>query len=109
PETALKAKPEIKPEAPVEKSISPVAIPIRKIKEILNSKKAEKTATSPSETITEAEVRDREYRAEKRGLSRGVVSGGVAGWLLGRRGRSKMEREIKNSVNRRKQAEKDLG
>lgn len=37
--------------------------------------------------ITEEEAGDKAYLAEKRGLRRGVVSGGIVGYLIGRRGR----------------------
>ncbi len=41
----------------------------------------------PAEVVPVQEARRQAHRAEKRGLSRGVLSGGVFGFLLGRRGR----------------------
>lgn len=46
----------------------------------------------PEPMVAASEAHKRALRAEKRGLSRGVVSGGVVGWWLGRRsGRKQAE------------------
>lgn len=48
--------------------------------------------------ITPEQAHNQSYRAEKRGLGRGVVSGGLMGWWLGLRSKRAMEREMNDQL-----------
>lgn len=78
--------PEAEPTMPVAER--PLAEPLRQTAERLRVQRAEAT-------VPVAVAHEREYRAEKRGLSRGVVAGGFTGWWLGRRGNKELKREVK--------------
>lgn len=62
-----------------------------------------------ADMIPAEEARRRAYRAEKRGLSKGVASGALAGWWLGRRGvRNRMERQQQTLQREHAQAVEQL-
>lgn len=48
----------------------------------------------PRSTTTEKAVEDAYYQGKKRGVSKGVLAGGIAGWWLGRRGKRAAQREV---------------
>lgn len=60
------------------------------------------------EPITSQELNQETIRAEKRGLSRGVVSGALAGWWLGRRGKREAMQEAAIIIKGKNEDIKDL-
>jgi len=58
--------------------------------------------------ITERDLSDAYYRGQKRGVSRGVASGALFGWWLGKRGKRAVERESKMALDNRDKEIKSL-
>ncbi|MDQ3065261.1 MAG: hypothetical protein M3Q36_03240 [bacterium] len=59
-------------------------------------------------SISRSELSSAVYRAEKRGLSRGVVSGGIVGWWIGRRGKNEAVSRVENSMDKQNSIIKQL-
>lgn len=53
----------------------------------------------------ERELNDAAYYAEKHGLRRGLLAGGLVGWMFGKRGKKKQAKEFTNQL---KSKEKDI-
>lgn len=90
-------------EAVIETPVS-APTPVQRVIDSFSRPRFEASRRQREEMVTEEEANDSSYYAEKRGLSRGVVTGGLVGWLIGRRGKRAVEREAKAAIESRDKA-----
>ncbi|MDQ3123376.1 MAG: hypothetical protein M3Q14_01680 [bacterium] len=65
-------------------------------------------ARESEDNVSRSELEHEVYRAEKRGLSRGVVSGGIVGWWIGRRGKREAIDQTQKGIEKQNSVIKQL-